>query len=607
MVTSTYMPDVKVEIAFNSGFSTPTGSRTWTDVSQWVELDQGISIGYGRQDERSQADANTLSLTLDNSDGRFTPARVSSPYFPNVKLYRPIRVTATPPGGSPSVRFTGFVNQWPVEWNGSSSYAKATLTAASRLAILGLLDVRQSIIEEAILERRPTAYFTLGDPEESVVASESSGNGGQPAVAAGSGNAVVFGAATGPGTDGLTAATFNNGRFLLAPLTWQGSPTAAITLSAFINTNDSTGTILTFRTDQDAAVGFTGATGGGALVDGATHHLAIVRDFASSQQTIYIDGVVSSTTPFLGTQFHGAKSATLAMGGGRDASGLIGVLAHVAMFSTALTAVDVAEIAEAGLTGYANESSSARFTRYAEWAGVSAETTFSGNDLTNVVVDTSGASLIDLMRQIEVTESAVLHDTRGGILAMTGEYVRYNAAAAFTLDMGKQQVEADFAPQLDPSTIVNDVTAARSDGTASARVVDESSRTEYGRAFGSVETTATSSEIPLQLAAWTVNRYAEPQPRVPNLTVDITAQAGTTPTPTALLAADIGTRVTVVNQPSQAAATTADYFIEGYTETFGAESHVISFNVSPGAPYLQVLILDHPTRGLPNGSNVLGL
>jgi hypothetical protein len=41
MTTSNYMVDVKVEIAFNAGFLTPAASRVWTDVSTYVELDQG--------------------------------------------------------------------------------------------------------------------------------------------------------------------------------------------------------------------------------------------------------------------------------------------------------------------------------------------------------------------------------------------------------------------------------------------------------------------------------------------------------------------------------------------------------------------------------------
>lgn len=62
----------RVEIAWTSNWRTAAVDRVWTDVSAYVELQDGIGIDYGRSDEVSTADANTLSLTLDNTDGRFT-------------------------------------------------------------------------------------------------------------------------------------------------------------------------------------------------------------------------------------------------------------------------------------------------------------------------------------------------------------------------------------------------------------------------------------------------------------------------------------------------------------------------------------------------------
>ena len=97
MTDSLYSPDVKVEVAFNAGVRTPVGSRTWTDISDYVELDGGIGGTGGRADEKATCEANTIALTVDNTDGRFTPEKASSPYYPNVKIGRPIRVTATYP------------------------------------------------------------------------------------------------------------------------------------------------------------------------------------------------------------------------------------------------------------------------------------------------------------------------------------------------------------------------------------------------------------------------------------------------------------------------------------------------------------------------------
>jgi hypothetical protein len=91
-------PATRVDIAFNASYATAAADREWTDVTDYVLTAEGIRIGHGRGDEFSQASPNTCVLTLDNSDGRFTPGLASSPYYPNVKIGRPLRVQAMIPG-----------------------------------------------------------------------------------------------------------------------------------------------------------------------------------------------------------------------------------------------------------------------------------------------------------------------------------------------------------------------------------------------------------------------------------------------------------------------------------------------------------------------------
>ena len=42
------MPSTTVEGAFNAGLATDPASRTWTDITDYVELDQGVTITGGR-------------------------------------------------------------------------------------------------------------------------------------------------------------------------------------------------------------------------------------------------------------------------------------------------------------------------------------------------------------------------------------------------------------------------------------------------------------------------------------------------------------------------------------------------------------------------------
>lgn len=90
-----------VEVFFGSTLN--SAGPVPTDVSQYVDLVRGIDITRGAQNELADIQPSTCSITLDNSDGRFTPDRASSPYSPNVKKGVPIRVsvaTFTPRTGS---------------------------------------------------------------------------------------------------------------------------------------------------------------------------------------------------------------------------------------------------------------------------------------------------------------------------------------------------------------------------------------------------------------------------------------------------------------------------------------------------------------------------
>lgn len=64
------IPKVTVEVAFDGGpFSS---AYTWTDISDYVK---GFQVRRGRNTELDRIEAGTLSMTLDNSDGRFTPGK----------------------------------------------------------------------------------------------------------------------------------------------------------------------------------------------------------------------------------------------------------------------------------------------------------------------------------------------------------------------------------------------------------------------------------------------------------------------------------------------------------------------------------------------------
>lgn len=84
-------PDVIVEWAPAGDFSERTYAPTgFTDITGFVASISGTL--RSREYEAARPEAGSISIALDNNDGRFTPGSVRSPYWPNVKANRRLRV-----------------------------------------------------------------------------------------------------------------------------------------------------------------------------------------------------------------------------------------------------------------------------------------------------------------------------------------------------------------------------------------------------------------------------------------------------------------------------------------------------------------------------------
>lgn len=610
---SNYMPSVRVEIAFNATYKTAPSLRTWTDISDYVELDREFTITGGRSNERSQADANQLSgLWLDNRDGRFTFGNTSGPYGSGIQLGRPIRLIADPLDGTENVRFLGFIDEWPLEWDGTDATAYAPISASSRISRMGYTAKLKSIIETEMLADSPVAYYTMGEASGATQANDSSGNNAPPLTFAGdpAAAAPTFGSATGPGTDSLTACEFTGGRYL-----YGGGHTASSsgTLECFFLASAVPPLAVGVATDTSGGTGglslvinasgqmvvqtdpfTTLLTGPANICDGSTHHAAVA--VTSSSAILYIDGVnVASTGSGVtyastGNLWAGAASAQVPT--------FTGVLAHVAKYNTNLSPTRIAAHASAGLTGFV-EALDARADRYLSYAGVpTSETNTEASNVTVQHIDTTDKQAIELMRILETTEGGVLYDERDGTTTLHSRGHRYTTSSSFTLDMAQQHVEADYRPTVDRTEILNDVIAKDISSVYSGHKFDATSDDAYGPMTASVETASTDDDAPQNHASWLVSAYKDPRVRVPSLTVDATAQVGKTPNCATVMAATMGTKITVSNHPSQAQASSADYFIEGWTEVYAHESLRITWNLSPSAPWDQVLVIGDATRGV---------
>jgi hypothetical protein len=500
-------------------------------------------------------------------------------------------------------RFVGYIDEWPLEWPGVvDTFATAAITATSRMARLGLSAKRRSVIEEEYLLDAPSAYYTMGEAEGATRANDSSGNEAPALIAItgdGAGDAQpIFGTATGPGTDSLTAVQVNSTtRRLRADL-----DSATFAAVGFFFSYDSApaieATILDLRVGGGGDAGdsalwvvvlSTGelyvepdTAGAGAMTssmdvaDGQTRHIFIKQNGANVE--LWVDGVLDDTVAKVAGTYDrlavvNVETPTLA-------------IAHVALFDTAPSSTRIADHADAGLTGFPAEPAVDRLTRYAGYAGIpTAEQDFDTDAETPMAhIDTTDQGAVELMQTVATTDGGALYDSTDGTSTYVARTARYTADAALTLDVDAGEVEVGYQPKVDRSALINKLTATLTDGTHSVTALNAASITEYGEhGPGDLELATTDTDEAHAAAWWRVNTYGEPSARAPQLSVELAKMS--TAQHAAVLAVTVSDKVTVTNLPAQSDSASKSFFIEGWTETFTDTLHRIDFNVTPATGF----------------------
>jgi hypothetical protein len=571
------------------------GTGTYpTDVSSRVSLSAGIGIsGYGRTDEFAQPNAASLNLTLRNDDGGLSSGAVHAG--------QGIRYKQTK--GSTVTRFTGRISELALGWTGGTG--KAATVALSAVDVLADLARRlmRSMLEEEILLRDPTAYYTLGEAQGSTTAGDTSGNGNPPLKQAGTGAAVVFGNGTGP-VDGLTAATFAGGKWLQQGL---GDGTLIVAPSMFgifaaFNTTTPAGSSgvarvasalgcgIFVRSDGTlAAFGpFSGALATSTAVDdGVTHLVVLTAD--GNNVWLWVDGTL------IGTQVVTTRTQSdlIAVGGAFDESlAFTGTISHFAVFATYLPPTDVANIS--GIASGTSETTDARLTRLASYAGLTA-TTCSPSGLLMGCLATSGRSLFDALQEVATAEGGILFANGSGTLTMQGRHYR-TLETTPDLTLAVKDVAVSTAITEDTQQIVNHVTAARTDGAGQV-AQDTGSIGTYGLFPESLDLAVTDDDDALSAAQWIVAKHATPVRRMGSATVNLltSSQSAT------LLSSEIGDRWALSGLPSQTWSGFGDQTVEGWSETLsvtatGAE-WTRTVNLLPWA-LNEALVLDDAAEGL---------
>jgi hypothetical protein len=571
-----------------SGLPTPTvllddGTATFPyDITTYARLADGVKVARGRGDEFAKVQPSTLDLVLDNIDGRFTLGSTSGGYGA-INVDRQIQYKETV-GGVTTTRFTGYVQNWPTSWpDGGDQFAVAAITAVDRMPRLSRRKLR-SIIEQEYLLDAPLAYYTCGEATGSSRAYDSSGNSQPPLVRALPNADIVFGTATGPGTDDLTAVVIDdvaaNGNMLTAQITG-----AVVGASVFFSTTYA-GINLLLTTDDGSTVnqiyidgtgklttGLGGTTSASVVNDGDTHHAAWTAS------GVHLDGIVFDATPFpsqTSPAIRLGRASLLSTGATPGPT----TFAHLALFSTSPTTAHILREYRSGNTGFINDRSDQRISRYAEYGSIAVADQALETGLQTAVplLTLAGISVADAIGKVEDSEGGVVFVRGDGKFVLQNRQHRaLQTAADITL------TAIDLGEGASVSTDMQFVTnyMAVTSGTGGVQVVQNAASIATHEQYPvDLELLVNTDDEALDVANWRVTNYAEPAARLPDVTVDLLTQ--TQATQQALMALEISDRMTITGMPSQAVngTTTLNLIVEGWTETLTASSWDMAFNTS---------------------------
>jgi hypothetical protein len=108
------------------------GGTLFYDVTDRV---RSVSISRGRSRELDRFGTGTANLVFDNQDRAFDPFNTASPFFPDIRPRRNVRIS-TVSNGSTALQFTGLVEDWNIDYE-ISGRAEASASCVDGFVLFG--------------------------------------------------------------------------------------------------------------------------------------------------------------------------------------------------------------------------------------------------------------------------------------------------------------------------------------------------------------------------------------------------------------------------------------------------------------------------------------
>lgn len=615
------VPNIKVEFAPTGDASTV--SPTWVDVTAYLRLADGVTFTRGRTDERSTAQPGSLSLALNNDDGRFTPGLAAGAYAP-LRLRCPIRVSFKPPGaGSHTVMWSGLVDEFTTGWDGGKR-AVCQVGASDRLARMQRRTMARWETECHLSTGATHLWPLVEDNAATTIAEIASGTTDHSLAVTlnGGSGSLDFGAGELPVDDGtvlaLTPATSSDGYNMAGSAqvsgTFSGHSMSVLILTTvsadagLFRFRDVFGNYLELQTTSAGkakAVVFNVFSGVSATVtsstgvcDGAFHQVGLSAD-SGGTITLYVDGGSAGTVAADGL----ISGASVTIGGTVGAL-YSGQISHCAIWADMAPTVAMQTGAYAAISGGAGESTTARFTRIAAMAGITG--TAIGTGLSTMGKQPIyGRSTLDALNDCGDAELSPVYLTAGGSPALAARSTRYNAAVGLALTPA--DIGSDVSFVVNDEALINDTTGIRAEpGASELRVTNPTSVARYGTHDESVTLNLNDDTQLASIVQWRANSHAEPSPRTGQLALSAWVKQATVSL-TDTTALDVGSRVQVSGLPANAPSAVLDLFAEGFSDTFSTTGWLRSINTSPVGASGSVWQLDSPTYSQLDSTTILAV
>ncbi len=637
------MHTVTVEIGFDNGGSrqslgTTYSSVTWTDVTAYVRSKDGVTFQRGRAEAGQSATAGQLTVSFDNTDGRFTPGATGGAYG-RVRTRMPIRVKA----GS-TVLWVGFVTD--VDWKLEAGHPVVSMSASDIIAAAARTKCGPYLTKRVL--SRSTGlinYWPLTDTAPNSVANNT--NTAVPALAGETARAAygstvatvagntaadlsfnvtsdvspdptaepvfAFTPATGVGKYLTTTATLDATGDMAVSMWVRPTSTVSVCLMAVKYTGTGVNTFA-LHTQSDGTIKVSGAYSGGAyvtfgsLTDDVWSHIYLQRDNSetapASRFRLWVNGTERTGTAS-STMTSDANTGLDVSIGGDSITGINdfdGQMAHVALWNT-LDSTRAGFLADSGGGGATSCA-----TRIAELhyltpnpAGLSSwiDTTTQADNTVSPQAS-NGKSLLQVAEEVADAERGSIIATRTGKLKLLAQrYFIAPADVSVTLSAAADILSLANTFGVDDTTNINECvitlqpsgwryTAARTDdpGVESTTVDIWSSDTYFAQS----------------LAGQIANANTE-QPRAPSLTLSM-EWLNKVGFDDEVLGLELGDTIRVTNLPAQAPSTSLTLQVRMIGHTITSAGWLVNIDTDPP---IYGAVLDDADRGLLGLTTYLGV